>query len=309
MESIKQTNLIGYKNLFLNLVHNFEQNNLPNKILLSGKQGIGKSIFCYHLVNYILSKNENFSYNLEKNTINRDNNSYKLILNSSHPNFFSISLKPEKKNIEISQIKEMINFTNKSSFYNKSKIILIDNVEKLNSSSSNALLKTLEEPNNDVLFLMVYNNHFSLFETIKSRCIEFKLNLSKTDCSKIINNLLGDNIFDNFAPDFKNLNLSPLFYIELFNFCNENNIDYSNLLIEDLLKFIISKKLYMKNSYIKNNIKLFIEIYFKKNFFLKKSLFLYKNYNYFNIKYNSVMNFNLDFETFMIEFNSVMLNE
>ena len=60
MESIKQTNLIGYKNLFLNLVHNFEQNNLPNKILLSGKQGIGKSIFCYHLVNYILSKNENF---------------------------------------------------------------------------------------------------------------------------------------------------------------------------------------------------------------------------------------------------------
>ena len=202
----------------------------------------------------------------------------------------------------------MINFTNKSSFYNKSKIILIDNVEKLNSSSSNALLKTLEEPNNDVLFLMVYNNHFSLFETIKSRCIEFKLNLSKTDCSKIINNLLGDNIFDNFAPDFKNLNLNPLFYIELFNFCNENNIDYSNLLIEDLLKFIISKKLYMKNSYIKNNIKLFIEIYFKKNFFLKKSLFLYKNYNYFNMKYNSVMNFNLDFETFMIEFNSVMLN-
>ena len=156
---------------------------------------------------------------------------------------------------------------------------------------------------------MVYNNHFSLFETIKSRCIEFKLNLSKTDCSKIINNLLGDNIFDNFAPDFKNLNLSPLFYIELFNFCNENNIDYSNLLIEDLLKFIISKKLYMKNSYIKNNIKLFIEIYFKKNFFLKKSLFLYKNYNYFNMRYNSVINFNLDFETFMIEFNSVMLNE
>ena len=129
----------------------------------------------------------------------------------------------------------MINFSNKSSFYNKSKIVIIDNVESLNPSSSNALLKTLEEPNNNILFLLIYNNHFSLPETIKSRCIEFKLNLQKKETSIIVNKILGENIYYNFSEDFLNLNLSPSFYLNFYGFCNQNEIDYSNIIIEDLL--------------------------------------------------------------------------
>ena len=44
--------------LFISL---YKENKLPNKILLSGQKGIGKSTLAYHLINFILSENEEHS--------------------------------------------------------------------------------------------------------------------------------------------------------------------------------------------------------------------------------------------------------
>ena len=52
----------------------------------------------------------------------------------------------------------MLEFSNKSSFNNKNKIILIDNIEYLNISSANALLKVLEEPNEKLIFILIHNS-------------------------------------------------------------------------------------------------------------------------------------------------------
>ena len=112
---------------------------IPNKILLSGKKGSGKSTLAYHLINYILSENEEHKYNLENFCINKNNKSYKLLQNNSHPNFYLIDLLTEKKSIDVGQIREMINYTNKSTFNNMARFILIDNVENLNKNSVNAL--------------------------------------------------------------------------------------------------------------------------------------------------------------------------
>ena len=151
-------NLYGYKDLFLEFKKLHDKNLLPNKIILSGSNGIGKSTFIYHLINYIFSSNEENKYNIDKNIISKKNYSYNLILKDSHPNFFSI-LKDEKKELgQISKIRELINFTNKSSFNNQHKIILIDNVEILNVYSINALLKLIEEPNNKIYFFIIHNS-------------------------------------------------------------------------------------------------------------------------------------------------------
>ena len=76
----------------------------------------------------------------------------KLIEKKSHPNIFHISLKEGKKDIDVSQIREMIKFQNTSSFNNMIKCIFIEDLESLNLSSNSALLKSLEEPNNNVYF-------------------------------------------------------------------------------------------------------------------------------------------------------------
>ena len=121
--------LIGYNKIFSNLIKLFDNGILPNKIIFSGNNGIGKSTLAYHLINYIFSKKEDNKYDSTKNLILSNNRSYNLILNNSHPNFFLITNEGDKKNIQISKIREMINFTNKSSFNDDYKIILINNVE------------------------------------------------------------------------------------------------------------------------------------------------------------------------------------
>ena len=115
-----QTKLYGLNNIFSEIINLINLEKLPTKILLSGPKGSGKSTMAYHIVNYVFSKNENHPYNLKLNEINTDNKSFKLIKNGAHPNFHLIDLINDKKNIEVSQIRKMIEYSNKSSFNNSS---------------------------------------------------------------------------------------------------------------------------------------------------------------------------------------------
>ena len=63
---------------------------MPTKILLSGKKGLGKSTLAYHIINYILSVEEEFKYDSSNFIINENNRSFKLLQNNSHPNFYLI---------------------------------------------------------------------------------------------------------------------------------------------------------------------------------------------------------------------------
>ena len=156
LKPILQTKLYGMDLIFNEIVSLFNSNKLPNKILFSGSKGSGKSTLAYHFINYIFSVNENHSYDIESNKIDVHNRSFKLVSNGLHPNFHLIDLIEDKKNIEISQIRNMINYTNKSSFNNLPRLILIDNVENLNINSLNALLKIIEEPNENMFSLCLF---------------------------------------------------------------------------------------------------------------------------------------------------------
>ena len=73
LEPSGQLNLFCHKVEFHKLIDLYKDNNLPNKILFSGEKGIGKCTLAYHLVNYILSLNEDFSYDLNNLKIIPDN--------------------------------------------------------------------------------------------------------------------------------------------------------------------------------------------------------------------------------------------
>ena len=305
-----QKNLYGFDNLFLDLKNLFDQNKLPNKILFSGQKGIGKCTLAYHLSNYILSINEIDPYNFEKKIINDANKSFKLVSNNSHPNFYLINLKDEKKSIEIEQVRKMINYTNMSSFNDGYKIILIDNVENLNLNSVNALLKIIEEPNNKVLFFLIHDIQKKIFDTFRSRCIQFKLSLPNNFKEKIINSLTDDNFYSQLNHHFKTYYSTPGEYINFYYFCIDNNIDFVNTNIEDFLRIVLSNGLYKKNNYIKENLNYFLELFFiKKINHLSSKDKIYDLYNYFIKKINNVKKYNLDEESLFIELKAKCFNE
>ena len=118
--------------------------------LFNGPPWQGKSTLAYHIINYVLSIDEDHSYDLKNYKINPDNKSFKLIFNKSNPNFISIDIEEDKKSIDINQIRNLISSLNKSSFNEKPRFVLIDNIELLIVNSVNALLKIVEEPNDNI---------------------------------------------------------------------------------------------------------------------------------------------------------------
>ena len=176
---ISQLSLYGYEKNFNIFKELLKKNYLPNVILLNGQKGIGKATFAYHFINYLLSLNEDCNYSLSNFKINPENKSYKLILNNSHPNFFLLEKFQENENIKIDQVRNLINFLNKTAYSKGVKIVLIDGAEVLNINSSNALLKALEEPSINTFFFIINDNSKKIIDTIKSRCIEFKIFLIK----------------------------------------------------------------------------------------------------------------------------------
>ena len=310
LKSSENTKLFGMKNYFNEIINLYNDGKMPTKILLSGKKGLGKSTLAYHLINYILSKNEDFKYDINNFNINDHNKSYRLIQNHSHPNFYLIDLVDEKKNIDVAQIRKMIVYTNKSSFNNEPRFILIDNIENLNKNSVNALLKITEEPNEGIFFFLIHNNEKNILSTLKSRCLTFKINFTFKNSINVANNLLNQNCFDLINSDLINYYMTPGEIINLINLADEKKINLLEHDLTALLNLMINNGYYKKNKPIKNMIINFIELFFLKKYrsTTAKSSFL-NFYHYFLQINHNTEKFNLDEETLFLEFKSKLLHD
>tara|TARA_B100000073_G_scaffold341745_1_gene343571 strand:+ start:332 stop:1264 length:933 start_codon:yes stop_codon:yes gene_type:complete len=303
---INQTKLFGLGKFINELIRLYEGDNLPNKILLSGQKGQGKSTLAYHFVNYVLSKNEKFSYDLNSFEINHENQSFKTILNKSNINFHLLDINDEKKNIDINQIRELISNLNKSSFNDKPRFVLIDNIEFLNINSLNALLKILEEPSLNVFFILI-NNNKKILPTLLSRCINFKISLSNNENSEIIDKLLLDKHKNKINNDIINYYFTPGNIYNLIKFAEENNYDLKNMNLHVFLNTLIDNNHYKKDNRIRLFIYDLIEFYFTK-LNTPTSKDIYEKYNYFMQRILNTKRFNLDEESLFIEFKHKILN-
>ena len=234
-------------------------------MLLSGSKGLGKSTFAYHFINYLLSDKEENNYLVENFQINPNNSSYKLIQNNIHPNFFLLENGLTEDNIKIDQVRNLLIFLHKSTYTKDLKIVFIDNAEFLNVNSSNALLKSLEEPSSNTFFFIIHNDASEIKETIKSRCIQFKFHLNIDE---------KKNIFKKIAQEYQlNFNFNDLdkfFYFEspgnLLKYLITLKDSNFNILENNLpcILFLIDKYKTKKDSELLNLITLLIENFYNK---------------------------------------------
>ena len=306
LDPSRQLNLFGHETQFTNLTDLYANKKLPNKILLSGVKGIGKSTLAYHIVNYILSYDEDFSYDIKNFKINPDNKSFKLIINKSNPNFILIDINEDKKNIDINQIRHLILTLNKSSFNNKPRLVLIDNIELLNINSINALLKILEEPNDNINFILI-NNNKKILPTLKSRCLNFKIQLTTSQSFDVTNKILNTNCMDFLNDELINNYSTPGEILNLLDFANKSNVDLKEIKLKEFIKKIIIEKKYKKDSSVKQLLYTLIEIYFRENISINNTK-LINVQNYFLKKINNTKIFNLDDESLLMEFEDRVLN-
>jgi len=151
MESI-----IGHKRVLDFFEKVKENDNFSHAYCFSGPENVGKFSVAKFLAAQILGVNVN------------------KIFTSTDFYLLEQSIKEKTgklaKDISIDQVREMISFLSKHSFLGGYKVAIINNADLLNTSASNALLKTLEEPGKKTIIILITVDEKKLLPTILSRC-------------------------------------------------------------------------------------------------------------------------------------------
>ena len=233
--SFLSTKLISLDVHLNEMINLYDSGNFPKVLLLNGQKGLGKFTLAFHFLNYIYSKKEKFSYNVQEKIINIKSFFYNSILNLSCADVLFLQAE-EGKNIKIDNIRDLKNILSKSSLSSSPRFVIIDEVEFLNKSSVNALLKTLEEPSGDNYFILINNQQLDLVETISSRCLKTNIYLDLQQQRKVIDYFI-ENKKTILAMDYYK-NLTPgllLQYSELSNKYKITNEDTISSKLYNLL--------------------------------------------------------------------------
>ena len=140
-----------------------KKQNISHSYIFSGIPGIGKFLFAREFAKAILCRNE---------TIKPCNSCISCISfeNSNNPD--CIIIDEQSDSIKSEQIKELTKSVLEKPIEGYKKIYIINNSENMTKDAQNSLLKTLEEPPEYVIILLITNNENILLNTIKSRCMK-----------------------------------------------------------------------------------------------------------------------------------------
>jgi DNA polymerase-3 subunit delta' len=98
-----------------------------------------------------------------------------LFLAGNHPDFHPTGIEEKASFIKVDQIRDLCSRLAMRSFRGAAKVALIDPADRMNPSSHNALLKTLEEPTDDTLLLLTATRIDRLPPTVASRCQRIRI--------------------------------------------------------------------------------------------------------------------------------------
>ena len=166
-DSLNQKRLYGLNKYFTDLTKLVTADKLPKVLMFTGKKGQGKFTLTHHLMSYFFDK---FNYDLSLNVIKNNNKIFDNIKNNINSNIIYFDC--VNKGIKIDQIRKLRTHLQKTSIDNKYRFIIFDDVEFLNESCVNALLKTIEEPKDANHFILINNQSNNILDTLKSRSLE-----------------------------------------------------------------------------------------------------------------------------------------
>jgi DNA polymerase-3 subunit delta' len=98
-----------------------------------------------------------------------------LLKADSHPDLHLVRLEEDKRQISVEQVRVLIEVLTLKSYRGGYKVGVIESAELLNASGANAFLKTLEEPTQNTLLILIAKPGHRLPATIASRCLRLVL--------------------------------------------------------------------------------------------------------------------------------------
>lgn len=164
-------------------LHN--KNRMPHAMLFTGASGLGKTALAHALGHTLLCQRP-IAGNQETDDDGKacgQCTSCQLLSAGTHPDYYHLKpLPPEKSkskkpvlSIRINAIRELCSKLSQTSQMSGYRIAIIEQADMMNVASANSLLKTLEEPGDNTLLILLSANPNRLPVTIRSRCRQLKI--------------------------------------------------------------------------------------------------------------------------------------
>nr|WP_317429224.1 DNA polymerase III subunit delta' [uncultured Mitsuokella sp.] len=168
--------IIGHEEKKCALRTMLHEGRLPHALLFAGPDGIGKKMLGRVLAAALLCE-------ADDGPCGRCD-SCQAFARGAHPDY--IEVVPEKNGksaaqIRIEAIRAMQTQVSRYPVLSKRRVVLIDDADCMNEAAENSLLKTLEEPEGPVTFILVTSARSALLDTILSRCMLVSFGMLSVD--------------------------------------------------------------------------------------------------------------------------------
>ena len=222
------------KKFFDYLYHIIENNKISHAYIIEIDNYDQDMVDIYDFVKMIL-------FNKKHNELEQVNEGIiQFIDNNMYPDIKLIE--PDGNNIRKRQLVELQKEYSNTSLLNNKRIYIIKNAEKMNQASGNTILKFLEEPEDNIIALLLTDNRYSVLETILSRCQI--LSLKET-------NLLDEE--EEQFLEFLKFVVNPTDFFKKYNYFINNYITDKNIAKEKLLQVESTVIQYLNNQYFGEN--------------------------------------------------------
>ncbi len=175
------SHVYGHEQQETALAEAFSSSTMHHAWLLTGPQGIGKATLAYKFAKYALSppqEREHHDGRLGLSSAGRDQHGVEAL---SHARLlvirreWDIKTKRFSAQIRVDDVRRLKKFLSHRSDDGQWRVVIVDAADELNISAANALLKSLEEPPPETVFLLISSEPGRLLKTIHSRCRRLEL--------------------------------------------------------------------------------------------------------------------------------------
>ena len=235
--------LIGNQKVKQMLISAVKNNNILHSYLFLGTDGIGKLLMAKAFAKKMLCQNT-------KEDVKCNCKSCLCFDGKNHPDFTVIN--EEAESIKVEEIRTITEKVIEKPIVSSKKVYIINDCDKMTEAAQNCLLKTLEEPPEFAVLILISSNENLILNTIKSRCMSIKFR-------QIEDELLKKYALENLEYVTVNENMLKSFHGSIGSAITRKNNQEKYLKIEELVlhmetKDIVDIMLESKILYDKENI-------------------------------------------------------
>lgn len=172
--NMQWNNIIGHKQVITQLCLMQQEDRIPHAMLFCGTDGVGKSLVAEALAAAILC------HAPVHNQACGHCKACRALAAGTHPDFFQIQPESETKAapaIRIEAVRKLQEEIACIPLLSERRVVIMQEADKMNEAAANCLLKTIEEPSGQIVFILLTSRPSALLDTIISRCMRVEFGI------------------------------------------------------------------------------------------------------------------------------------